>query len=999
MSRKLIVEVVGDTKSLDRSLNKASRNVKGFSGDISKASRGAIAGSGAFKSLGRSVAFASGSFLGAAGFVAVMKQSIDAASDLHEEINKSEVVFGKASKSVEEFGKTSAESFGIAEHEAIGMAATFGNLLHPMGIARGQAAKMSVQFVKLAADLASFNNADPTEVLEAIQSGLAGQVRPLRQYGIFLSQARIKAEALAMGLLKGKASQQAAKIATEQLSVAQAKYNAALAKYGPTATQTVSAHVTLEKAQAKVKAAADGATGTLTNQQKVLATTSIIMRDSADAQGDFSRTSGGLANQQRILKAQLQNVEATIGTALMPTVLKVTKAMTEWLGKSENQKKIQKELNSVIETAGTVLGTLKGIVKNMTPVVQNLVDAVGGTRKAFELLFALGVATKLRAIGKAIGFIGTEATAASVGAGAAKGAGVAGLLVNLSKLAKLGTIVVAIDIVMGGHPFGKGPRGGRYSGSAGFGNLWRDLTPSFISGSDPTTITGPAGGAQTGGSGHGHNAPIRPPHSVSIPTSFSSTHETKGLAGYPAVDIATKVGSPILAPEDGGLTGRHFKPYVPGFGGWTCYFRGHESGNTYFITHLGSCRPEGFYKRGAVIGTGGRAVGGMQHVHVGIHQATSTTDTTDTTTDTGGATHIGGSKTAPAWKGATQATIIAAKASVTSMISGAKQVIGGMAGPMDEIERAAIAHLTKLKAHLHPHMTATDLARTKADIAKWGKVLNDEISAQTKAAKRAFDLAAKNLLRGFDKETAAGLKARAAPDETPTEKILRERGEARDDAARQQALANAQAAGDAKGVADALYDIETANLEKIAREERKAADEKAAKDQEDYQNAREDQRQALQDQLDDWETWLTNKKKSWNQFWAWIKANPNGGGVIPNIGETATAPTAGGPPGNAPKGNFGWSQPGNNGGWSQVGGSGGQGVLIPRMATGGIVRSPTLALVGESGPEAVIPLGRGMGNTYNISFPNYVGSRKELMAAVRTELFKIERANGTTGIG
>src|SRR6185436_1310023 len=102
MSRKLIVEVVGDTKSLDRSLNKASRNVKGFSGDVGKAGRGAVAASGAFHSLGRSVAFASGAFLGAAGFVSVVRQSISAASDLHEEINKSEVVFGKASKSVEE---------------------------------------------------------------------------------------------------------------------------------------------------------------------------------------------------------------------------------------------------------------------------------------------------------------------------------------------------------------------------------------------------------------------------------------------------------------------------------------------------------------------------------------------------------------------------------------------------------------------------------------------------------------------------------------------------------------------------------------------------------------------------------------------------------------------------------------------------------------------------------------------------------------------------------
>ena len=35
--------------------------------------------------------------------------------------------------------------------------------------------------------------------------------------------------------------------------------------------------------------------------------------------------------------------------------------------------------------------------------------------------------------------------------------------------------------------------------------------------------------------------------------------------------------------------------------------------------------------------------------------------------------------------------------------------------------------------------------------------------------------------------------------------------------------------------------------------------------------------------------------------------------------------------------------------------------LIPHLASGGIITSPTLALIGESGPEAVVPLGSGRG--------------------------------------
>jgi hypothetical protein len=454
MARNLEVRILGDADPLKRSLAGASRNVRDFEGHVGKAGRGALSASGAFRSLGRSVAFASSSFLGGAGLVFALKQSVGAASDLHEQLNKTDVVFGSSARTVKSWSATTARSLGIAQHESLGFAATFGNLLHPMGIARDRAAKMSIQFVKLAADMASFNNASPEDVLRALQSGLAGQVRPLRQYGIFLDQARIKAEALRLGLLQGKVSQQAAGIAVEQLSVAQAKYNKALKDYGPNSTQAVSAHVALEKAQAAVNKAAAGTTGTLTQQQKVLATTSIIMRDSKDAQGDFARTSGGLANQQRILSAEIKDTEAAIGTALMPTVLRLTKELTNWLGQSKNQERIQRDVNRAVKTAGDIISAATPFVKNIAGSFQAFAKAVGGTKHAFEILVcAWGLLAKLRAISVALGVTG----AAGAGSGLAGAAGrAAGAVANLRKA--LATLYAAS--VIGGIGSTTGALGG-----------------------------------------------------------------------------------------------------------------------------------------------------------------------------------------------------------------------------------------------------------------------------------------------------------------------------------------------------------------------------------------------------------------------------------------------------------------------------------------------------------------------------------------------------------
>jgi hypothetical protein len=376
-------ELAGAQRTFSRTTDGFHRQSRVLDAEVSRLGRGAIAGSGAFSHLGRSIAFASGSFLGAAGFVGAVKQSINAASDLHEQINKVDVVFRGSQRSVLQWSENTAKGLGIARGEALGFAATFGNLLVPMGIARNQAARMSTQLVQLAADLASFNNANPEDVLQALQSGLAGQIRPLRQFGIFIDQARIKAEALRLGLVKGTVDQGQARVATEQLSIAQAKYNQALKDFGPNTTQVASAHVTLERAQRAVSKAASGATGQLSQQQKVMATMSIIMRDSRDAQGDFARTSGGLANQQRILRAEITNLEEKLGKTLLPTVLRLVTRMTDWLSSTQNQERLIRRLSATVSTAATV-------IKTMFDVMRGAADLVGGWK---NLAIAIGIAT------------------------------------------------------------------------------------------------------------------------------------------------------------------------------------------------------------------------------------------------------------------------------------------------------------------------------------------------------------------------------------------------------------------------------------------------------------------------------------------------------------------------------------------------------------------------------------------------------------------------------
>ena len=71
---------------------------------------------------------------------------------------------------------------------------------------------------------------------------------------------------------------------------------------------------------------------------------------------------------------------------------------------------------------------------------------------------------------------------------------------------------------------------------------------------------------------------------------------------------------------------------------------------------------------------------------------------------------------------------------------------------------------------------------------------------------------------------------------------------------------------------------------------------------------------------------------------------------------------------------------------------------IPLMAEGGIVNSPTLAMIGEAGAEAVLPLDKmgGMGTTVNINVAGSVISEGQLQSVIQDALYNLNRSGAVT---
>ena len=226
-------------------------------------------------------------------------KAAQSASDLNETINKTNVIFGNASRELQTFASTASKSLGMATQEALDFAASFGGLGKMAGKTGSDLAKFSTDLVSLTADMASFNNANPAEVAIALGAALRGESEPIRRFNVLINDAAVKAEAMSMGLYKG--------------------------------------------------------TGDLNQQAKVLATHSLILKQTTDQQGDFNNTIDSAANQQKILTATIKDATTKIGQAFLPILEKVLPVLVNFGLAAERN-------SGLIAAMATTLAILAGAI-------------------------------------------------------------------------------------------------------------------------------------------------------------------------------------------------------------------------------------------------------------------------------------------------------------------------------------------------------------------------------------------------------------------------------------------------------------------------------------------------------------------------------------------------------------------------------------------------------------------------------------------------------------
>lgn len=269
-------------------------------------------------------------------------RGVKLASDLQEVQNVVDVTFAKNAKQINDWSKTALESFGLSELSAKRYSSTLGAMMKSSGVADKELIKMSKDMTQLAGDFASFYNLDTDMAFDKIRAGISGETEPLKQIGINMSVANLEAYALSKGIKKAYKE--------------------------------------------------------MTQAEQVSLRYSYLMKVSADAQGDFTRTQSGFANQTRLAKEKIDQLLISIGEKLLPQLTPLIQKFNDFITtiKPETLEAIGK---NIADIASGGLKAIQDILEVVSPIAMGL----------FKFLQKNGNGVKAVLIGMAIAMAGLTA--------------------------------------------------------------------------------------------------------------------------------------------------------------------------------------------------------------------------------------------------------------------------------------------------------------------------------------------------------------------------------------------------------------------------------------------------------------------------------------------------------------------------------------------------------------------------------------------------------------
>ena len=246
-------------------------------------------------------------------------------SDLTEAENKTKEVFKNMSSDVLDWSQTSLDKMGMARSTALDAVSLYGGMATAMGLTRKKATDMSKSLTELSVDLASFHNTSLDQASTALKSIFTGETETLKNYGIVMTEANLKAYALSQGI--------------------KTNYNE------------------------------------MTQAEKVQLRYNFVMNASKDAIGDYERNCGEAASQMKKLPEASKELATSFKDNVEPAITPVITALNGAIVSFGKWSKTTKNFVTTTAISVAALGPLVTIIGKTT-------SAIGKAQKAYAKIYA-----------------------------------------------------------------------------------------------------------------------------------------------------------------------------------------------------------------------------------------------------------------------------------------------------------------------------------------------------------------------------------------------------------------------------------------------------------------------------------------------------------------------------------------------------------------------------------------------------------------------------------
>ena len=311
------------------------------------------------------------------------KESVSIAAQYEDALGYAKQLFGSQSEGLVSWVKDNSSALRIPISDLQVYANNLGTAFNALGLKRNDAISFTEDILALSADIRAATGKDIEEINAALTRGFTSSLRNFRQFGLYISEADVKIQAIKDGVIEYAGNQDELTAAILRSTLATSDFEKAMDLYEEGTEEYAAAEEKAQEATEALNALLGDQEVELNSAERATALYNLVMEKFGFLVGQNERESGLYNSQIAEMKTNFSNLKLQIGQELLPVFTDLLKKFNEFLKSDEGQEVLNKIVDAFKSWAATIKemmddGRMSAFVDHLIEVLPKIVEGVKG---------------------------------------------------------------------------------------------------------------------------------------------------------------------------------------------------------------------------------------------------------------------------------------------------------------------------------------------------------------------------------------------------------------------------------------------------------------------------------------------------------------------------------------------------------------------------------------------------------------------------------------------